>query len=135
VRSARHASEPAGRVQGAEVYGIQRAHVGETVLAAMEYSCYAAACISGRHVEEHMRETVIVSSRGQITLPAKVRKRLGIKPGSVILVEERAGELVLRPVGEIELYTEQQLAEWDQADRLSDVERLAICQHLGAAKP
>jgi hypothetical protein len=41
----------------------------------------------------------------------------------------------LRPVGEIELYTEQQIAEWDQADRLSDVERLAICQHLGAAKP
>ena len=82
-----------------------------------------------------MRETVIVSSRGQITLPAKVRKRLGIKPGSVVLVEERAGELVLRPVGEIELYTERQIAEWDQADRLSDVERLAICQHLGAAKP
>ena len=82
-----------------------------------------------------MRETVIVSSRGQITLPAKVRKRLGIKPGSVVLVEERAGELVLRPVGEIELYTEQQIAEWDEADRLSDVERLAICQHLGAAKP
>ena len=82
-----------------------------------------------------MRETVIVSSRGQITLPAKVRKRLGIKPGSVILVEERAGELVLRPIGEIELYTEQQIAEWDQADRLSDVERLALYQHLGAAKP
>jgi len=105
------------------------------LLAALEYSCYAAVCISGRYVEEHMRETVIVSSRGQITLPAKVRKRLGLKPGSVVLVEERAGELVLRPVGEIELYTEQQIAEWDQADRLSDVERLAICQHLGAAKP
>ena len=105
------------------------------MLAAMEYSCYAAAGISGTDVEEHMRETVIVSSRGQITLPAKVRKRLGIKPGSVVLMEERAGELVLRPVGEIELYTEQQIAEWDQADRLSDVERLAICQHLGAAKP
>ena len=82
-----------------------------------------------------MRETVIVSSRGQITLPAEVPKRLGIKPGSVVLVEERAGELVLRPVGEIELYTEQQIAEWDQADRLSDVERLAICQRLGVAKP
>ncbi len=111
------------------------ADVGETLLAAMGYSCYAAVYISGRYVEEHMRETVIVSSRGQITLPAKVRKRLGLKPGSVVLVEERAGELVLRPVGEIELYTEQQIAEWDQADRLSDVERLAIYQHLGAAKP
>jgi AbrB family looped-hinge helix DNA binding protein len=104
-------------------------------MATMEYSCYAAAGISGRYVEEHMRETVIVSSRGQITLPAKVRKRRGIKPGSVVLVEERAGELVLRPVGEIELYAEQQIAEWDQADRLSDSERLAICQHLDAAKP
>ena len=82
-----------------------------------------------------MRETVIVSSRGQITLPAKVRKQLGIKPGSVVLVEEREGEFVLRLVGEIELYTEQQRAEWDKDDRLSDAERLAICKHLGAAKP
>ena len=82
-----------------------------------------------------MRQTVIVSSRGQITLPAKVRKRLGIKPGSVLLVEEREGEIVLRPVGEIELYTEKQIAEWDKDDRLSDAERLVIYKHLGAAKP
>ena len=82
-----------------------------------------------------MRETVIVSNRGQITLPAQVRKRLGIKPGSVVLVEEREGEFVLRPVGEIELYTEQQIAEWDKDDRLSDAERLAVSKHLGAAQP
>jgi len=82
-----------------------------------------------------MRETVIVSSRGQITLPAKVRKRLGITPGSVVLVEEREGVIVLRPVGEIELYTEKQIAEWDKDDRLSDAERLVIYKRLGAAKP
>ena len=82
-----------------------------------------------------MRQTVIVSSRGQITLPAKVRKRLGITPGSIVLVEEREGELVLRLVGEIELYTEKQIAEWDKDDRLSDAERLVIYKHLGAAQP
>jgi antitoxin PrlF len=108
---------------------------GKILLEAVEYSCYAAAFVSGRYMEERMRETVIVSSRGQITLPAKVRKRLGITPGSVVLVEEREGELVLRPVGEIELYTEKQIAEWDKDDRLSDTERLAICKHLGAAQP
>lgn len=29
-----------------------------------------------------MNETLVVSSRGQITLPATLRKRLGIKGGS-----------------------------------------------------
>ena len=36
-----------------------------------------------------MRETLIVSSRGQITLPANMRKRLGIATGSAVIIEQR----------------------------------------------
>ena len=75
-----------------------------------------------------MKESVLVSSRGQITLPAGVRKRLGIKSGGVVLIEERAGELVLRPaaVMEVEHYADEHIAAWDKQDRLSPAERNAI---------
>ena len=44
-----------------------------------------------------LSDTLLVSGRGQITLPAAVRKRLGIRPGGVVIAEERGSELVLRP--------------------------------------
>jgi antitoxin PrlF len=75
-----------------------------------------------------MKESVLVSSRGQITLPAGVRKRLGIKSGGVVLIEERAGELVLRPaaVMEVEHYMDEDIAAWDIEDRMSPAQRKAI---------
>lgn len=80
-----------------------------------------------------MSENLIVSSRGQITLPAALRKRLGIEPGSVVLIDERNGELVLRPaaVFEIESYSDKDIARWDKDDRLNETEREAILKRLG----
>jgi len=40
--------------------------------------------------------TTTVSSRYQITLPAEVRKALGIKPGDRLEVEVEGGKIVLR---------------------------------------
>jgi antitoxin PrlF len=75
-----------------------------------------------------MSETLIVSSRGQVTLPAALRKRLGIAPGDVLIVEDRDGELVFKPAAvlEVERYTDEQIAEWDRNDTLSDDERARI---------
>ncbi len=39
----------------------------------------------------------IVSSKGQVTLPAAMRAKLGIQPGSHIHFELRGQELVIRP--------------------------------------
>lgn len=68
-----------------------------------------------------MRETLIVSSRGQITLPAAIRKRIGIKEGSAVIVEDRGNELVLKPaaVFEVEMYSDKEVAEWAAADQLT----------------
>ena len=79
-----------------------------------------------------MRESVVVSNRGQITLPAKIRKRLGIRAGGLILLEERGEEVVLRPaaVVEVETYSDQQIAKWDNVDRLSETERTAIVKKV-----
>ncbi|PIP06769.1 MAG: hypothetical protein CO012_04765 [Syntrophobacterales bacterium CG_4_8_14_3_um_filter_49_14] len=82
--------------------------------------------------EEMMRENLTVSSRGQITLPAALRKRLGIETGGVVIAEERQGELVLRPAAilEIEAYSDADIARWDAEDRLDETDRQAILQRF-----
>ena len=81
-----------------------------------------------------MRQTLIVSHRGQLTLPANLRKRFGIKNGGAIILEERDNELVLKPamVLEVEMYTDEQVLAWDEADRLDDAERQTVLRHLAA---
>ena len=80
-----------------------------------------------------MRQNVMVSSRGQITLPAKIRKRLGIQSGGIVIVEDRDREVILRPaaVVEIETYSDADIALWDNEDRLVSPERKAILKRLG----
>lgn len=38
----------------------------------------------------------IVSEKGQVTIPKRLRDRLGIRPGQVLEFEEEAGRLVAR---------------------------------------
>jgi AbrB family looped-hinge helix DNA binding protein len=39
-----------------------------------------------------------VTLKGQVVIPAKLRHRLGIKKGTKLYVEERNGEIILRPL-------------------------------------
>ena len=79
-----------------------------------------------------MRQTLLVSNRGQITLPASVRKRLGIQSGGVVTLEEKENVVVLRPaaVVEIETYSEEEIARWDKDDRLEPGQRNALLKRL-----
>jgi antitoxin PrlF len=43
-----------------------------------------------------MRATV--SEKGQVTIPKRLRERLGIRPGALLEFEERDGSLVARKV-------------------------------------
>jgi antitoxin PrlF len=81
-----------------------------------------------------MSETVIVSRRGQITLPASMRRHLGIEPGGAVLIEERDGELTVKPamVLEVEHYRDDEIAQWDREDKLSPEERHRILARLQA---
>jgi len=83
-----------------------------------------------------MRQTLIVSNRGQLTLPTNLRKRFGIKNGGPIILEERDNELALKPamVLEVEMYTDAQISEWDKADHLDDAERGSISKRLKTRK-
>jgi len=39
-----------------------------------------------------------VTTKGQVVIPASIRHRLGIKKGTKLHVEERKGEIILRPL-------------------------------------
>ena len=82
-----------------------------------------------------MRETLIVSGRGQITLPASIRKQLGLAAGSAVIIEERDGQMTLKPAAvlEIDTYSDRQIADWDREDALGADERQRILARLQAA--
>jgi len=62
-----------------------------------------------------------------------MRRRLGIKTGGIVVAEERAGELVLRPAAVVELdtYTDDEIAGWDREDRLDPAEKEKILRKAG----
>jgi AbrB family looped-hinge helix DNA binding protein len=70
-------------------------------------------------------ETLLVSDRGQVTLPKRLRDRLSIAPGSALVIEERDGALVLRPavVTPIRVYSDDEIRAWIRDDRVSAAER------------
>lgn len=41
-----------------------------------------------------MKTSAVVSKKGQVTIPWRLRTRLGLVPGTVLLFEEREGQLV-----------------------------------------
>ena len=43
-------------------------------------------------------DTSTITSKGQITIPAKLRKRLGLMPGQRVAFDLRNGHIVLDPV-------------------------------------
>jgi antitoxin PrlF len=75
-----------------------------------------------------MSETLGVSSRGQVTLPAALRKRLWIKSGGVVILDERGNEVVLKPgiVQEFGQYSDDEIVQWDSEDKISTQEQERI---------
>ena len=42
--------------------------------------------------------TTIVTTKGQVVIPSKVRRRLNLKTGTKLYIEERGDEIVLKPI-------------------------------------
>ncbi len=79
-----------------------------------------------------MRRNLTVSDKGQITLPAAVRKRYGIHSGSLLILEDGEDGLSLKPAEAmpIEIYTDEQIEEWRKADTYKPGERKKILGKL-----
>ena len=71
---------------------------------------------------------LIVSPRGQITLPKPVRARLRLAPGSVLLLREEAGRIVLDPaaVTPVSLYADEEIERLVKMDRANLSEQATL---------
>ncbi|MGH7381201.1 MAG: AbrB/MazE/SpoVT family DNA-binding domain-containing protein [Candidatus Methylomirabilales bacterium] len=45
---------------------------------------------------------VVLKDRGQLTIPAKLRKSLGLRAGDLLEVEVRGGYIILKPLEVLE---------------------------------
>jgi len=68
---------------------------------------------------------LVVSGRGQVTLPSGTRARLGLREGSLLLLYEEEGRLVLNPaaVTPVDMYSDEQISKLIAEDRLTVAER------------
>ncbi len=67
---------------------------------------------------DDMRAAVTVNRRGVITLPARLRKALGVKADDVLIAETTSEGLLLRPAVTlpVEIYTEERVREFDEEE-------------------
>lgn len=65
-----------------------------------------------------MKATLTVSSRGVVTLPAKLRAALGIQADDHVIAEARPEGILLRPAVTlpIEMYSAERINEFDVAE-------------------
>jgi antitoxin PrlF len=65
-----------------------------------------------------MKTTLTVADRGTITLPAKLRRQLGIKADDQLIAEATPEGLLLRPAVTlpVEMYSDARIAEFNAAE-------------------
>jgi len=79
-----------------------------------------------------MKENLIVSAKGQITLPAAMRRALGLHGNTIVTAEQQGGRIVLVPamVVETEVYADADVRAWQQDDNFAPGEREALARKL-----
>jgi len=79
-----------------------------------------------------MKQNLIVSSKGQITLPAAMRRALGLHGNAIVTAEQQGGRIVLVPamVVETEVYSDEDVRAWERADAFALGEREALARRL-----
>jgi AbrB family looped-hinge helix DNA binding protein len=65
-----------------------------------------------------VKATLTISSRGVVTLPAKLRQAVGLKPDDQVIAEATPEGLLLRPAVTlpVEIYSEERIREFDAAE-------------------
>jgi AbrB family looped-hinge helix DNA binding protein len=71
-----------------------------------------------------MKATLTVTSRGVVTLPARLREALGLKADDQLIAETTPEGLLLRPAVTlpVEIYSDKRIAEFDASE--ADLDKL-----------
>ena len=78
---------------------------------------------------------VVLSEKGQVTIPQQFRKAMHVSKGAALVVESApGGGILLRPaaVFPVEMYSEERLAEFAKEDQLVEGERQRVQKALRA---
>jgi len=67
-----------------------------------------------------MGSSATVSSKGQLVIPAELRRKYGLKPGSRVVFTDKKGELVLQPAKGAAILSMYGIAK---GSRLLEIER------------
>jgi AbrB family looped-hinge helix DNA binding protein len=80
-----------------------------------------------------MKATVTINSRGVVTLPAKLRRALGLRADDQLIAETTPEGLLLRPAVTlpVEVYTAEREREFEEAE----AELAGVLTPSGAAPP
>jgi AbrB family looped-hinge helix DNA binding protein len=69
-------------------------------------------------IQYFMKATLAISSRGVLTLPAKLRRAVGISPEDQVMAETTPEGILLRPAVTlpVEIYSDDRVREFDAAE-------------------
>ena len=73
-------------------------------------------------------ETVIIGERGQVTIPKRLRQKLGMKPKTPVVVELREGGILIKPAVTVPLreFPDEFVKQLEKEDLLKRGEREGI---------
>ncbi|MDA8165030.1 MAG: AbrB/MazE/SpoVT family DNA-binding domain-containing protein [Desulfobacteraceae bacterium] len=83
-----------------------------------------------------VQETCSIGKRGTVVIPARIRKHLGLKEGSLIIAEEHEDGVLLRPAVAVplETYSTERKAEFilsDAVDKADYEKAVAEVRKMG----
>ena len=84
----------------------------------------AVKCVILTFMKRTGQAVVHLSPRGQLTLPIRVRKALGVEGGDDLVIVVEAGRAILEPavIMPVERYSEERSREFEKASRMSPQE-------------
>ncbi|MDA8214040.1 MAG: AbrB/MazE/SpoVT family DNA-binding domain-containing protein [Nitrospiraceae bacterium] len=73
-------------------------------------------------------ETVIIGERGQVTIPKKLREKLGIKPKSPVVIELKENGILIKPAVTVPLreFSDEFVKQLEKEDMLKKGEKEGI---------
>lgn len=79
-------------------------------------------------------ETALMGERGQVTIPKKIRDRLGLSAKAPVIFEICEEGLLIKPAQVVELrrLSDEQIKTLEEADRIDATERKALLEKWGA---
>ncbi|MFQ5405857.1 MAG: AbrB/MazE/SpoVT family DNA-binding domain-containing protein [Candidatus Micrarchaeia archaeon] len=75
-------------------------------------------------------EMITVNANGQVTLPAKERKKLGLAPGTTVTVIEQDNGLLLKKAKAVNEDVFEKIRKIAEAKNLSEKDIVKICKEI-----